>query len=906
MVGKRIRHYRIEEEIGSGGMGRVFQAFDTRLDRRVAIKILPGDQVRDQGETLLREARAAGGIDHPNVATIHEADFDPDLGIHYIVMEWIDGKNLRQLRQERVSEERWLSIGAAVADGLAKAHGRGIIHHDIKPDNVMVTSDGFVKILDFGLARSLEDRGAGELMGIPAYIPPERLAGEEATPRSDVYALAVLLYHMLSGRLPFEGETDAEVLAAVEAGRFTPLDRANPEVSPEAVAVIHRALALRPEDRYPDAASFARALRAVVDGERSRRPHWGARVAILAALASVAAVGYAIWLGNPPAPPPVPAGAPEAKVERRVFPVALACEVVPESEPDARLAGLVAVALRTSLESLPRYVRIAADAPFRITARAIDAAEIEIDLSLEAPDGRRTWTVKEPDFARAVDQAASLILEALEIPLPQGFGIASVLTGSREALAEYLAGDEALRDGRYAEAAGRFREAFAAAPDFAGAYYGLFLADHWRSPAGGKPESITEAYRLRGRATQRLARKIEGYYAMRAQGRFVDALPLFQEALAEAPADLDARLGLLECLATGYLTSDFFAAREIASTFPDPPLPVRRWLAPVLARAKDLEGARRLVAGLEASDGEFIDLWRAQVEAAGGDAGGFNRALATFFALSTDGPWTALARIGYLREDRAAALRLEGRAERSAPVTLAFADLHLWSGDFRAAIERIDRAQTEPSFPIAGWSPSLADRLAAAILIVIGDRDGAQARLRRAWQRSVGDPVIAFELEGPLEPAPKVEGYKKDLLDAIAAWRGSEGKACLDHLESMAPLFEDPRDFGTLDLLPRWRWARAALLREAGDLDAARREYESLVAAPIRLFPDDAGTIRILSRYRLGEVQEALGDTRRARAAYESFLSCWGKVVLPEGPYRVPPEVERAAERVKELPTVSP
>ena len=224
-----LSHYRIISKIGAGGMGEVYLAHDQKLDRKVALKILPLDVAADRGRMnrFMQEAKAASALNHPNIITIYEID-ETDSG-HFIATEFIDGETLRnRLQQAPMTMSAVLDVAVQVASALATAHRASIIHRDIKPENVMVRADGLVKVLDFGLAKltaapesdseaatRISDTQPGMIMGTVAYMSPEQARGKVVDARTDVWSLGILLYEMLSGRTPFRGETTSDTLANI-------------------------------------------------------------------------------------------------------------------------------------------------------------------------------------------------------------------------------------------------------------------------------------------------------------------------------------------------------------------------------------------------------------------------------------------------------------------------------------------------------------------------------------------------------------------------------------------------------------------------------------------------------------------------------------------------------------------
>src|SRR5712691_10393727 len=235
--GTRLGPYEIIAALGAGGMGEEYLARDGRLDRQVALKLLPVELTADH-DRLRRfhsEARSASALNHPNMLVVH--DFGEHDGRPFIVTEYIDGQTLRRrLDAGAVPVREAIEIGMQVANALAAAHARGIVHRDVKPENVMVRPDGYVKVLDFGLAKLMTAGAAagdvdptlytrpGIVMGTPRYMSPEQARGLELDARTDVWSLGVILYEMVAGRPPFDGTTPTDVLAAILRTEPAPLD----------------------------------------------------------------------------------------------------------------------------------------------------------------------------------------------------------------------------------------------------------------------------------------------------------------------------------------------------------------------------------------------------------------------------------------------------------------------------------------------------------------------------------------------------------------------------------------------------------------------------------------------------------------------------------------------------------
>src|SRR5690349_3168685 len=279
MLGKTLRNYRITDKLGVGGQGAVYKAIDTKLGRSVVIKVIPPELSAKQAnlKRFEREARLASSLDHPNICTIF--DLDEVDGIHYIAMQFVEGKNVRQLVAGRPLELKTaLLIGLQVADALVAAHSRGIIHRDIKSGNVMVTSSGQVKVLDFGLAKLLDETQAvtsgihhteltevGVPYGTATYAAPEQARGDRVDKRADIFSLGVLLYEMLTGTWPFRGKTTIDVRHAVLHDAPRPVEELRSSAIPAHLQkIIDKALAKEPRDRFQNMDDFRNELRQVL------------------------------------------------------------------------------------------------------------------------------------------------------------------------------------------------------------------------------------------------------------------------------------------------------------------------------------------------------------------------------------------------------------------------------------------------------------------------------------------------------------------------------------------------------------------------------------------------------------------------------------------------------------------
>jgi len=293
MLGRLFAHYRITGKLGVGGMGVVYEAEDTQLARLVALKFLPEDIASNQDAVrrLTREAQMLARLNHPNICAIH--DIAQSDGRTFMVMERADGVNLRTWTATRpVGLRDMLDIAAQIARALEAAHANGIVHRDIKPGNVIVGEFGAVKVLDFGLARSLHPAGpglvsqgstiVGQPVGTANFMAPERLRQQPLDPRSDLFSLGVMLYEMATGTLPFAGDTALETVTNILERDPVPLTRRAPGTPFELERIVGRLLRKRADDRFQSASALLDALRTFKEGPApsvwrriARRLPWG-------------------------------------------------------------------------------------------------------------------------------------------------------------------------------------------------------------------------------------------------------------------------------------------------------------------------------------------------------------------------------------------------------------------------------------------------------------------------------------------------------------------------------------------------------------------------------------------------------------------------------------------------------
>ena len=481
--GTRLGPYEIFAPLGAGGMGEVYRAKDSRLGREVAIKVLPAALAadRDRLRRFETEARSASALNHPNIVTIH--DVGETGGVSWIAMELVEGASLRQLLVSGpLASKRALSIGAQIASGLAKAHASAIVHRDLKPENVMVTPDGLVKILDFGLAKSApvitenshaatatQQTDAGVVLGTVGYMSPEQASGRTVDHRSDQFALGAILYEMASGRRAFQRASPIETLSAILKEEPEPLSSSEP-ASPEALGwIVTRCLAKDPEERYQSTRDLAHDLAGVRDRasgvepsapRRSvpQRPR-SSRLLAIAGAAVVIAAGVAFWaMRRAPAKRAPSRGVQSlAVLPLRPLTSDAADEALGLGIADSIIRGLSrsgAMSVRP-FSAVRRYAKSDTDALAAAAELKTDAVlegsvqrsggklRVSVNL-LTAPDGRSIWTesfdVPASEVFEVQDAVSQSVVSRLRVHLDpaQRDRMKKRFTASPEAYEEFV------------------------------------------------------------------------------------------------------------------------------------------------------------------------------------------------------------------------------------------------------------------------------------------------------------------------------------------------------------------------------------------------------------------------------------------------------------------------------------
>jgi tetratricopeptide (TPR) repeat protein/tRNA A-37 threonylcarbamoyl transferase component Bud32 len=597
MIGQRLLHYQILEKLGAGGMGVVYKARDTHLDRFVAIKILPPEKVSDpqRKARFVQEAKAASALNHPNI--VHIYDIGTDAGVEFIAMEYVAGKALDQLiprKGMRLNEA--LRIAAQVADAMARAHQAGIVHRDLKPSNLMVDEHGAVKIVDFGLAKLTEtaetDGDAatrtvlarteeGTIVGTAAYMSPEQAEGRELDGRSDIFSFGAVLYEMVTGRRAFSGDTAIATLATVIKEHPTPVSELAPETPRDFEKLITRCLQKQPDRRWQSMADLHVAL-----GELREESDSGAGRAVsspakggsrwrwvaLALLPLVIAGAWLLWrYGTREAPPkrilttrdvlvladfanstgdPVFDGTLREALSSRIenssmlrvmspgqVRVILADMKRPPDAPiSAALASEICIRAREKATLAGSIAALGSMYAITLTATNCQTGETLATQLVEAQGKEQVLGA----LARAVDGIRETLGESLP-NIQRTLAEASVSVGgttaSLEAYQAFAMGLTQVSLGRYAAAIPHFDRAIQLDPDLAIAYTQEAIAHMAIGQGSRARELFRKGFEHRMHASERERLWIEGRY-YQAEGDLDKARPVFEELVRLYPNSL--------------------------------------------------------------------------------------------------------------------------------------------------------------------------------------------------------------------------------------------------------------------------------------------------------------------------------------------------------------------------------
>ncbi len=589
MIGQTVSHYKILDKLGEGGMGVVYRAHDTKLDREVALKFLPPHLASDplEKERFLREARAASALNHPNITTIYEIDEYYDQ--IFIAMELVEGKTLKQfIKAEPISVKKVLEIAIQVCDGLTAAAEKQIVHRDIKSDNIILTPKNQVKIMDFGLAKFKGDAKltqAGSTVGTAAYMSPEQASGEEVDHRADIFSFGVVLYELSTGKLPFRGEHPAGLAYSILNEEPQPLARFNNAVIPELQRIVSKALAKDKAERYQHIDDMAADLRherknleyakstTVPKAEAIHKPKKNI-LKILIPTSAAAILALLFFIFNPFK---VEVSRNQSAEASQNSLAVMYFENIPDPEDKDHTGEMLTNLLITSLSQTQGLEVISRERLYDIQKEIGQAEAKAINPSLASQIAQRagvktmllgTILQKEPQLAvtsRLIDVKSGNILNSQRIsgfsaaqmfPMVDSLAIlvrsdlnvkpasaaeaksvAEVTTSSPEAYRSYLEGIE-LNDKFYtAEAKAAFNRAIELDSSFAMAYFQLSGLSLDLSDNITRTKALNKAWQLRGHVAEKERLQIEAAYASRIERNYSKSAEILEKLLQKYPRE---------------------------------------------------------------------------------------------------------------------------------------------------------------------------------------------------------------------------------------------------------------------------------------------------------------------------------------------------------------------------------
>ncbi len=905
VIGRTLGQYRILEQIGSGGMGVVYRARDERLERDVALKILPqgllaGDAARRR---FRREALALSKLTHPNIATIH--DFDSHEGIDFLVMEYIPGVSLSdKIAGGPLPEPEFLHLGVQLASALGVAHEHGVVHRDLKPANLRVTPDGWLKVLDFGLAKSLllesettTDTAGERLAGTPPYMAPEQLRGEPADHRSDIYAAGMVLYEMAAGRRPFPDAHGARLISAILHDSPPPPSASNPRLSRALDGIILKALDKDPALRYQSARELAVDLArqgaptvmGMVVAQKRRRGRRRRALTVAGVVASVLVLG---WVGyhrrRPPPEFPARGWALIADFDNRTGDASLDHAIRTELTIQLQQSRYVNVVSREQIfDALRRMQR--ADLSKIDDATGLEVCLREnISLLLTGiiqrsgetrvvsvrgirPDARadlfvvREQFVGETESFDAVNRLARGVREALGEPLTAaGPSLAKVTTRSLKALNQYSRAADAMAKGNVDAVRPLLDSALELDPDFAMAHrlmarVYLLLGNRER-----ELEHLARAYALRQNLNDRERHFVEASY-YRGQGAYDKALDSLATLESLYPDDIEAHYALaLAYRDAGSLPKAVVELQEVMRLNPFFADACGHLLL-LLARLNQNDRAMAVYgeARRRGVQGPGLE-WGLGMALLG--QGKVSDARERFRRLQeTGGTYEGIARL-YL----AAADIYEGRFGEA--IEQLYAGIRLDQKLRNRSPERLRRYLLARIFLLRG-EPGLA-RTELRALVTPGPESLSPEELQRAgtlcaWLRDLSE---ARRLLNQLErvrnrvASSYSESCYHNLAGEVALAEGRTRQAVESFLGATAEYERFVSDHGL---------ARAYAAQR--DWTRARAEWQQVIDARGQAFYSGFPADLVLAHLHLGRVLRRLNDLESARGHYQVFLQVWDR-----------------------------
>ncbi len=592
MIGQTVSHYKILEKLGEGGMGIVYRAHDTKLERDVALKFLPPHLAADpvEKERFLREARAASALNHPHITTVFEIDQYYDQ--IFLAMELVEGKTLKELiKAETLPVKKVLDIAIQVCEGLTAAAEKGVVHRDIKSDNILLTPKNQAKIMDFGLAKfkgASQLTQAGSTVGTAAYMSPEQASGEEVDHRSDIFSFGVVLYELLAGKLPFRGEHAGGLAYSILNEEPPPLARFNDKVPMELQRIVSKALAKDKAERYQHIDDMTADLRherknleyakapVVPQPEAVHKPKKNF-LKILVPTSAVALLALLFFIFNPfkveVSRQQTEAGGSQNSLAVMYF------ENIPDPEDKDHTGEMLVNLLITSLSQIQGLEVISRERLYDIQTELGKAGAEKITPSLATQIAQRAGVKtmllgsvlqKQPQLAVTsrlidvktgkilnsqrltgfsseqmfpmVDSLAILVRSGLNVtsaPAAETKSVAEVTTSSPEAYRSYLEAVELAKKFYYSEADAAVRRAIELDSNFAMAYFGLAQSRGSFGDNIGQRKALQKAWQLRKNVAEKERLQIEATYASDVENNLIKRMKILEELLQKYPHEQD-------------------------------------------------------------------------------------------------------------------------------------------------------------------------------------------------------------------------------------------------------------------------------------------------------------------------------------------------------------------------------